>query len=734
MQQFFRRAAWRNLSLPIKTGLLFLLQVTLIGVMALSALAGQAVIRRQLQTSLATAIEMRSLAQELQANVEALERIEARLVEQRYGWQSFELMAPRFRADYAELVEGSQAAAERLEELSGLVMTDEDSVQVRAELRTITSALRSGATGFEAMLNLIEQITAARSGALARLDARGDELEAAVLALGNVELAGEMAVMRSMERALGTADVQAEMGALREAAGAFLERYEAVIPPGRQAPEMAERVEAYVAQADETAALLSQLQAMYTAAGNQKDVARGAGSRLSTITAAQNEVQFQRLDATQNRLRNMVLVGLAATVLVGGLLTFLFGRSLASSARSLLHVLRQYELGDLSARVPVSGEDEFSQLGAAFNAMASEMQGLVEGLEQRVSERTRDLTITAEIGRAVTARYEPRDLMNEIVELIRQRFGYYHAQVFLLDEAGERAELVASTGKAGRELLARRHALEVGSQSVIGQVTARGEPIVATDTDSSGVHRRNELLPDTRSEMALPMRIGEQVIGALDVQSVAPGAFDEDIVAVFQSMADQLALAIDNARLQHQLASAQAATLAAEQRLTAEAWNAYRQARQLSGPAGYEMAGDRLSPRYADAPAPLREVIERGETLRPRDANGDAYNLVVPIRVRGEVIGAFGFGGDALGELSDEDVALVEAVVERVGFALENMRLVEETARRAQHEQVLNEITAKLVGSTDVNQILQTTAKELGRVLRAPRTTVQLRREEVAGE
>jgi GAF domain-containing protein len=124
----------------------------------------------------------------------------------------------------------------------------------------------------------------------------------------------------------------------------------------------------------------------------------------------------------------------------------------------------------------------------------------------------------------------------------------------------------------------------------------------------------------------------------------------------------------------------------------------------------------------------VADALASGRLLTVDSDDGEP-RLAVPIRVRGEVIGAFGFGGETLRNLAEEDLLLVEAVVDRVGLALENMRLVEETVRRAEHEQILNEITAKIVGSTDVNDILQTTVRELGRVLRAPQTSVQLRRE-----
>jgi GAF domain-containing protein len=218
------------------------------------------------------------------------------------------------------------------------------------------------------------------------------------------------------------------------------------------------------------------------------------------------------------------------------------------------------------------------------------------------------------------------------------------------------------------------------------------------------------------------------VIGALDVQSVAPNAFEVDSVAVFQIMADQLAVALENARLYARLQDAEHSLDAFQQRVTREAWNVYQGNRNPDAPAAFRFSEDRVEPHLNPPPAALSEAIETGRLIAADDGGQD-FGLAIPIRVRGEVIGAFGFGGETIQRLTEEDIALVEAVVDRVGLALENLRLVEQTARRAEHEQVVNEITSKIVGSTDINFILQTTVKELGRVLRAPQTSVQLRRE-----
>lgn len=730
MRRFLNRLAWRNLPIAAKTVLLFALQLAAVLGLVLAIRVAFVALRAQFEIGGSAAIEMRSLANDLQVSVERLQRLESRLVEQRVGWSSFDRMEASLRRDHKQITDQLQSDAALLAERAGVLLGAEEIVPVNVEVRTIQTNARTSEDNFGQIMSLVVALTWPQEGALTFLQQYGDTLQQLTLQQGNAELINQLLLMRNIERTLVETGARSDLQALHAAADRYLEIYQA-IPLTEKVPEIPEQLQLYLDQADEVARLLAELQEAYQAAQLAVEFSRGAASRLVTLSEAQRQAQIARLSVAQESVNRVILIGLGLALAFGLVLAFLFARDLARRTRSLLAAARQLEAGNLSARAPVPGEDELSQLARSFNTMAAQLEDLVGGLERRVAERTRDLSITAEIGRAVTELRNPRDLMNEIVELIRQRFGFYHAQVFLLDEEGRNANLVASTGRAGLELLARRHFLPVGSQSVIGQVTARGEPMVVSDADTDPIHRRNELLPDTRSEMALPMRIGDRVIGALDVQSVAPNAFDEDMVAVFQIMADQLAIALENARLYAQLTQAQAEVEALQRRMTAEAWELYRQGRGLSGPLAYALRGNSVEPHQEGAPPSVVAEAMRTGRIVAQDSGDGEFSLGVPIRVRGEVIGAFGFSGEHLRDLTEDDMVLVEAIVDRVGLALENLRLVEETARRAEHEQLLNEITAKIVGSTDVNQILQTTVRELGRVLRAPQTSVRLRREGV---
>ncbi len=189
-------------------------------------------------------------------------------------------------------------------------------------------------------------------------------------------------------------------------------------------------------------------------------------------------------------------------------------------------------------------------------------------LFEETRRRAAQLQTAAEVARDTTASLNLDELLPRAVDYVRDRFGFYHASIFLLDDSRRNAFVRASTGEAGREMLDRGHVLGVGSKSVVGTVTATGEPLVVNDVDRDPTHRPNPLLPDTRAEMAVPLKIGDRVIGALDVQSTSVDAFTQDDLAVLETLADQIAVAVDNSRTYELVRSAVQETRARVQELT----------------------------------------------------------------------------------------------------------------------------------------------------------------------
>lgn len=217
--------------------------------------------------------------------------------------------------------------------------------------------------------------------------------------------------------------------------------------------------------------------------------------------------------------------------------------------RSLSEFSQRMTGGDWDYRVPIESSDEVGMLSRSLNMMAEELTESYRSLEERVAERTRQLRIASQVARVVISSPSLEDLLRRGVELIKSQFGYYHVSIFLIDEDGENAQLVESSGEIGQALKARGHSLKVGGQSIIGWVTANNQPRVAYDVTQDPLHLANELLPETRSEAAVPLQVAGQVLGALDVQSTEAEAFSPHDIEILLTLADQFCAAIQNAQL-----------------------------------------------------------------------------------------------------------------------------------------------------------------------------------------
>jgi GAF domain-containing protein len=365
--------------------------------------------------------------------------------------------------------------------------------------------------------------------------------------------------------------------------------------------------------------------------------------------------------------------------------------------------------------------------------MASQLRELIGNLEERVSERTQalerrsmQLQVAAEVARDVISADNLFQLLNQAVNLIRNRFDFYHAGIFLVDDQSEFAVLQAATGEAGRNMLEQGHKLKIGSQGIVGTAISTGKAHIALDVGTDAVHFKNRLLPLTRSEIALPLRSGERVIGALDVQSQRPAAFDEDDITVLQTLADQLAIAIENTRLLQRMDQTVRELQQAYGTYTQETWKVYSQ--KMQKPLGYRFQQIDVFPVEEQRPE-ARQALLQGETVLQR-VQGDAQEgtlsvLAVPIKLRNEVIGVLSlrFEGD---DVPAETVALVEEAATRLGLVVENVRLLESAQNMAFREQQVNLISNQLRGSANVETVLQNTVRELGKALGVSRTFIAL--------
>ncbi len=462
------------------------------------------------------------------------------------------------------------------------------------------------------------------------------------------------------------------------------------------------------------------------------------GWSLANVIEAEKVLQAvtvlrQELDASTRALllTRILPVGGVVFIIVTALGILLANR-LIDPIQKLAAAAQQIGTGRWDAPLPRAGDDEIGVLSQAFATMTVQLRESMEATEQRVAERTRELehramqlTTATEISRVATSVLDPDELMQRAVNLVRERFDLYYAALFLIDESGQWAVLKAGTGEAGRQMLEQDHRLEVGGTSMVGWCTAHAQARIALDIGKEAVRFDNPLLPDTRSEMALPLISRGRVIGALDVQSTEREAFSQEDIAVLQTMADQVAVAIDNARL---FAETQAALeeLEATHRLYLRGqWAEF--ASTLRAPS-YERTQPGVPPLGDTIPPEVEQAITRREVVVQSNTDGaEQAALVAPISLRGEVIGALGLHETGnKRQWTDDEIALIEAVAEQMALALENARLFEQTQRSAARERLIREITARVRSAVDIESILQTTVQEVSKALGVSRGLVRL--------
>ncbi|MGD8790981.1 MAG: GAF domain-containing protein [Anaerolineae bacterium] len=349
---------------------------------------------------------------------------------------------------------------------------------------------------------------------------------------------------------------------------------------------------------------------------------------------------------------------------------------------------------------------------------AGELAEQREHLEETVAQRTQDLTrrtryleATAAIARDAASVLDLREQLTRVVNLVSRQFGFYHTGIFLLDPSGEWAVLQAASSEGGRSMLARGHRLRLGV-GIVGYAVERGQPRIALDVGQDAVFFDNPDLPDTRSEMALPLRARGRIIGALDVQSREPEAFGDEDVAVLQTLADQVAVAISNARLFEQAQEALAAERRAYGEMSSAAW---RELLRAEPDLGY------LSQRQDTVPAgdlwraEMKAAVEQGETAL---GDEDSRTVAIPIKISDQVVGVVdGRKADGSGGWSAEEIELLEALTEQLNVALEGSRLYQDVQRRAAREQLISQVSARMRETLDLDTVLHSALQEMRETL-----------------
>jgi GAF domain-containing protein len=317
----------------------------------------------------------------------------------------------------------------------------------------------------------------------------------------------------------------------------------------------------------------------------------------------------------------------------------------------------------------------------------------------------------------------------ELARLISKRFDFYHIGIFLIDDKREFAVLRAANSEGGKKMLARGHRLGLGQSGIVGYVSATGKPRIALDVGADAAFFNNPDLPDTHSEMALPLISADRVIGVLDIQSVVSNAFDETDIDVLSTLADQVSIAIQNASSYE---ISQALLGEAQKTSTVFLRDSWRVLQAEDQNAGYQITNNRLQPlRKSISSRHIQQAVASGRIVKE---NGDTATLVVPLRIRGEVVGVMDIRVPDVHEWDTDEVDVAEAVAERLSLALSASLLLKSTQRRAEIERVTADISSKIGASTQFDAILRTAAEELSRALGGSEVLVQLNREALEDE
>ena len=386
--------------------------------------------------------------------------------------------------------------------------------------------------------------------------------------------------------------------------------------------------------------------------------------------------------------RNASLLGAYLSIVVGSILLFL--------QSSGLHVALS------GARATAT----------RFEEQSIRLEQIVEKRTAVLERRARYLEVTADIARETAGMYaNPDQLFSLVVRLIGRQLGFYHTGLFIVDPTGEWAVLRAASSEGGQRMLARNHRLRIGEQGIVGFVAANKTHRIALDVGNDAVFFSNEDLPYTRSEIALPLLVRNELIGVLDVQSTEPEAFDDEGVSTLQVLTDQVAVAINSSRLYQQQQEMMDLERRAMGEISQTAWRDLLQAERNLAFISNETETVRAGAIWRNE---MQKALQTGEVIVEQNGIEGVPSVAVPIRVRGQIVGVVGGRKNTHDKLwGDDELSFFTALVEQLELSLEGARLYRDAQKFASREQTIGAISSNIRESLDMETILQVAAEEI---------------------
>ncbi len=426
-------------------------------------------------------------------------------------------------------------------------------------------------------------------------------------------------------------------------------------------------------------------------------------------------------ELTGNVIIFVVTVVIAALV-AAGTGAFLAQR-LAAPVLHLTETAAHIAEGDLQLQAPeAEGPTEVRQLAGTFNRMTGQLNELIDTLEDRIAARTQRLALVASLSEELLAILNVDQLLTELVSQVKDRFGYYHAHVYILNRENENLVMRAGAGEAGEIMKAQGHSISLHAPTSLVARAARTSQIVSIDNVRQVEDwLPNPLLPNTYSEMAVPIILEEKVVGVLDVQQDKIAGLDESDANVLRSLANQVAVAIRNARLFREVETALAEAHTSQQKYTSESWNLAGMRAQKRESLYVQPGMPELSEATFEA-AQQQALVQKHPAIVPIDEyEGSPKPLVAPVSLAGETIGTLQLhkmdAEDTSKLWTYQDLEFVEAILDQVAQTAENLRLFEETRERADYERTVGEITQKIRQAPNLDMLAKTATEAINRVL-----------------
>jgi len=434
---------------------------------------------------------------------------------------------------------------------------------------------------------------------------------------------------------------------------------------------------------------------------------------------------------TQTRL-TLVIIGYVGVSIFAVVLGIIVSRSITQPIGELQSGAEAFRQGDLETVIPAAGADELTLLSQTFNQLSTQLSELYQNLEQRVDDRTLRLEIVAALGERLTAILDFDQMLVELVNQVKVSFDYYHAHIYIIDDERKNLMMIAGYGEAGAQMKAAGHHIPLDApQSLVARAARSGEIAWVDNVREAEDWLPNPLLPKTYAEMAVPIILEGRVVGVLDVQDDEIAGLDEGDANLLRSLANYVSVSIRNARLFAEVEDALAEAYATQERYQEQAWD---KAKIIALGGAYHYT------------APAAAVLDDGTVIEAKQQamaqnqaevvetyGGGAKSIVAPVKLRDTSIGTLQLHPtEASQAWSEDDLAVVEAVIDELGQIAEGLRLFDETRRRAGREQNIRQITEKMRAAVSLEELIQTTAQELGQRFSAEYALVDLGLEQPA--